>query len=460
MFVARAGISTKDGSSGIAALLNSSHKEEKEKRDFRLLFYIPCMLGPCLGSCVGLLVLMGGAAMCATAYYAEFFSTEGGVNGTFLNVTGNEEYIKVDNSSAVYHVDRIKEISMKSMTYIGPVIMGFGTFTIVISCVVLCEHRDRKIRIKMEERRKRMAERQSRKSIFYNSIISNIKLKTLRKLGDKIGVKKPTVKHRPESSVSSSTLCSSEFRNIQDFPEAAEDDLVVVDVECLEEDSQSSNSSTDNIAADSQVKSTEASVCTPRLLNRSSTLSEIDLFESHTPRTPKTSLVSCHKSAPALLLQQKQQSFAHCGKTYVKCVTAREDKSQTHYQQLKNNSPHQLQQHCQSGEVNSIKTTSPGSLSDLDTSDVTHGKEIQGVSGDNASQSYMGCSKTSNSAGMHTNDTTPSNCHKSVSNDIKTGNVPKETVVMVTDTAGNSSVVLLKATVPQKELKTTVLLSN
>ena len=78
MFVARAGLTGRglrqgrNQQSGIVALLGP--KKDKKKEKFRC--WVPFMLRPCLAGLIGLLILLGGAAMCIVGFYAEDFAME------------------------------------------------------------------------------------------------------------------------------------------------------------------------------------------------------------------------------------------------------------------------------------------------------------------------------------------------------------------------------------------------
>lgn len=48
-------------------------------------------------------------------------------------------------------VDASLRYKLKSMQYVGPVLMGFGTFLLIIACVITLESRDRHAQIIQEE---------------------------------------------------------------------------------------------------------------------------------------------------------------------------------------------------------------------------------------------------------------------------------------------------------------------
>ena len=157
MFVARTGINTRryEGQSGLTALLAPKKKTENQ----RFYCWVPCMLGPCIGGLVGLVILLGGAAMCTTGYYAKHFASSPMSNGSHI----------------VTQVDRSKEFHMYNMTFVGPVIMGCGCFVIIIACVVVCEQRDKDIRIKAEAEKLQGSKKNKKKKEFYHAVVNRLK---------------------------------------------------------------------------------------------------------------------------------------------------------------------------------------------------------------------------------------------------------------------------------------------
>ncbi|KAK2145787.1 hypothetical protein LSH36_657g00002 [Paralvinella palmiformis] len=130
-------------------------KKDEEKRKFRC--YVPFMWPACAAVCCGLLVLCGGTAMCVTGYYARNFTTIELSNGT----------------NTWYEIDRIRYALMWNMTYVGPILMGFGCFAIVIACVVVCETRDRMLKI--IEQNEKLGKKTHTKPDFYDLVIKRLR---------------------------------------------------------------------------------------------------------------------------------------------------------------------------------------------------------------------------------------------------------------------------------------------
>ena len=163
MFVARTGLKTRGSTiggvnqSGLTALLAPKRRRKEDELGFYC--WVPFMWKPCVAGFVGLFVLLGGTAMSVLGYYARDLATE-----------------RVSNGTHAYHtVNDNKRISIGLLTYIGPVVMGFGCFTIVVACVVVCEQRDKEIRVKIEERKKKKLEKKEKKHDFYDAIVERLK---------------------------------------------------------------------------------------------------------------------------------------------------------------------------------------------------------------------------------------------------------------------------------------------
>ena len=163
MFVARTGIKTRNGvtenqQSGLTALLGPRRRQQGEKVAF--LCWIPFMWRPCLAGVVGLLVLLGGAAMSVIGYYAQDMAT-------FKTSNGTHTFNQV-NSNKRFHLN--------NLTYLGPVVMGCGCFIMVVACVVICDQRDKKIRLKIEELKKKKIEKaQRKKKTAYDLVVDRLK---------------------------------------------------------------------------------------------------------------------------------------------------------------------------------------------------------------------------------------------------------------------------------------------
>ena len=158
MFVARAGINSKGDSvnqqSGLTALLAPKRRKKQE-----FICWLPFMWRPCLGGLVGLLVFLGGVAMSVVGFYSKKLSTSQANNGTHT--------YDVINNNKRFHVN--------NLTYLGPVIMGCGCFVMVVACVVVCEARDRQVRQKIEEMKKKREARRDKKTSLYDTILAHVR---------------------------------------------------------------------------------------------------------------------------------------------------------------------------------------------------------------------------------------------------------------------------------------------
>jgi len=89
---------------------------------------------------VGLLLIGGGVAICTAGYYLTYSTG---------NITDYSEITQllssVDNGTST-------NIETKLLIYFGPILMSFGVFSIVISCVIVCETRDAIIHIMETEK--------------------------------------------------------------------------------------------------------------------------------------------------------------------------------------------------------------------------------------------------------------------------------------------------------------------
>lgn len=83
---------------------------------------------------IGILLIGSGVAICTAGYYGTYSTA---------NITDPSE---IAHFSSVYY-EASTNIQMKLLIYLGPILMSFGVFSIVISCVIVCEARDAIIHI-------------------------------------------------------------------------------------------------------------------------------------------------------------------------------------------------------------------------------------------------------------------------------------------------------------------------
>ena len=121
------------------------------------------------------------------------------------------------------------------MAYIGPVFMGVGCFVIVVACVVVCETRDRMIKL-MEERDKEKRAKKARviKPNFYDLIIGQVRREratsTVTSAVDEKEKRRQKLKEflmRPGSAKS----VKSEYSCIRKALKAIPTDIFTIDVE-------------------------------------------------------------------------------------------------------------------------------------------------------------------------------------------------------------------------------------
>lgn len=107
-------------------------KEEIKKQTpvapFRRRCFIPLMKAPCLVLALAMCLITCGAVMCNFAFHAEKLSS----------TTHHDSY----NTTKVV-INDLQFKLLRSFTYIGPALMGFGIFIIIIACVVLLDKRDK-----------------------------------------------------------------------------------------------------------------------------------------------------------------------------------------------------------------------------------------------------------------------------------------------------------------------------
>ncbi|XP_059612938.1 uncharacterized protein LOC132259358 [Phlebotomus argentipes] len=85
-----------------------------------------CLWHACRALALGIVLMLLGAGMATIGYYAEHLSIGQEVRG---NAT-----IRVKNESRGFHLN--------NLSYVGPIIMGFGGFIVVAACVMTFEARD------------------------------------------------------------------------------------------------------------------------------------------------------------------------------------------------------------------------------------------------------------------------------------------------------------------------------
>ncbi|KAH7723658.1 Protein R05D7.3 c [Aphelenchoides avenae] len=106
----------------------------------------------------GTIIITVGLVFTVLGYFDKQFSTTTAFNGTFGA-----------NTEVVDHVVRVQ---FKSMQYLGPVMMGFGTFMLILACVLTLESRDRHaqtIHEESSELRKSKREASAKAAVIHNN---------------------------------------------------------------------------------------------------------------------------------------------------------------------------------------------------------------------------------------------------------------------------------------------------
>ena len=138
--------------SGIATY----HKRNRKKVPFQC--YIPFLWSTFIGTMAGFAIMTGGCAMCVVGYYADYYSS-----------------VPIRNATHSYSLrDDSAYLRLRSLTYIGPILMGTGCFIVVVACVVVCETRDKVLRARAEEDPKKR--KKKKKLEAYDLILDKVKV--------------------------------------------------------------------------------------------------------------------------------------------------------------------------------------------------------------------------------------------------------------------------------------------
>lgn len=106
-------------------------KKKQPQAPLRQRCFIPLLRGPCVTVTMGCFLFIVGAIMCNFAFHAKDFSSSTVLPSNY-NTTATEIVI-----------DKPKFEALKSLTFIGPSLMGLGIFIIIIACVLLLDKRDK-----------------------------------------------------------------------------------------------------------------------------------------------------------------------------------------------------------------------------------------------------------------------------------------------------------------------------
>ena len=133
MYAAGRGISNRIIGTGKKPKTKTTKPKEKQSSalSLRQRLYVPCMWSSCLSCCFGALLLFGGLAMSFMGYYAEFFASR--IKTMDVNSTVHQSV----------HIDSTLKFHISNFMYIGPLLMGIGTFLAIVACVIVLETRDK-----------------------------------------------------------------------------------------------------------------------------------------------------------------------------------------------------------------------------------------------------------------------------------------------------------------------------
>ncbi|GMT29145.1 hypothetical protein PFISCL1PPCAC_20442, partial [Pristionchus fissidentatus] len=137
----------------LARLARTSVVVEKPKFIIRKKADAKTVWAACRAVIFGCVVISIGLAMAVLGYFDKHLSER-------------VSLIPNTTSTLITH-DRIVQYHLKSMQYIGPILMGIGTFVLIIACVITLESRDKHAQIITEESagaRARRAESDARRS--------------------------------------------------------------------------------------------------------------------------------------------------------------------------------------------------------------------------------------------------------------------------------------------------------
>ena len=122
MYAAASGIST-----GIFGVKNTKKRRKRTNLTLKESFYVPFMWTTCATCCLGVIFFTGGLVMIFIGYMAK------DIPETFVS-------------------DPTLQGIFRRMCYIGAPLMALGAFTMILSCVVVCETREKVLDLEKSER--------------------------------------------------------------------------------------------------------------------------------------------------------------------------------------------------------------------------------------------------------------------------------------------------------------------
>ena len=153
-------------SAGIVGVKRKKKKPKRTDLTLRERLYLPFMWTTCVTCFLGLILLSGGIAMVVIGFFAQHFSAMILLPHLPTNNTQNQTDILISDPE-LQHVQGI----LKSLCYFGPPAMAIGAFIIILSCVVVCETRDKVLDLGKDQRQEVMRSRPD----FYDLILREIR---------------------------------------------------------------------------------------------------------------------------------------------------------------------------------------------------------------------------------------------------------------------------------------------
>ncbi|CAC5393695.1 unnamed protein product [Mytilus coruscus] len=157
-----------------------SRKRNLPKRELKWFEFIrmPYLVPNVVGSIIGFTVLCSGALLCYIGYNPQkFFDIS--ANSSINNST------KTSNVTTKIPVET-KYTQLKSLAYVGPVLMGIGFFVLMVAVVLYCEIRDKFVQSILPSRNIS----NTKKGVLYDMVIDEFRKNYFR--GIEVPIKKPS----------------------------------------------------------------------------------------------------------------------------------------------------------------------------------------------------------------------------------------------------------------------------
>ncbi|XP_041358967.1 uncharacterized protein LOC121375532 [Gigantopelta aegis] len=160
--------------------LSKRKRALRKNLKLRDLLRMPCLLPTCASCLLGFLVLMGGTAMSVVAYHPAFDNPYASRYNETQNIT-TPQGLRAWYLQYALH----RPTAMKILSYIGPIFMGFGLFTMIVAGVLYCEFVDKYVTISTDK------QRSLKRKVLYQMIIEQLRRNYFR--GLEIPTRRPTI---------------------------------------------------------------------------------------------------------------------------------------------------------------------------------------------------------------------------------------------------------------------------